>query len=116
MSVAVGGVLAVGILYAIICRYFEAGIPCLFHRFTGLLCPGCGVSRMCLCLMSFDIAGAFLANPVLFLLMPVLVAVIADCAVRYVREGYPYPRGWSSVAVGVMCAVMAVWGILRNVI
>ena len=50
------------------------GLYCPFWKFTGLLCPGCGVTRMCLALLRLDLAGAWRANPALLLALPVPVS------------------------------------------
>jgi len=47
---------------------------CLFKNFSGLPCPGCGMTRAYLSLFKFDLASAFYYHP-LFLL-PVMVAII----------------------------------------
>ena len=35
---------------------------CLFRRFTGLLCPGCGMTHALIALLEFDVAKAYRAN------------------------------------------------------
>ena len=39
-----------GLLYGIFVSYTGLAIPCLFRKVTGLLCPGCGVTGMCVAL------------------------------------------------------------------
>jgi hypothetical protein len=43
---------------------------CLFHRMTGLLCPGCGSLRAIHQLLHGHLAKAFQLNPLLVSLMP----------------------------------------------
>ena len=45
-----------GCAYAMLCAHLGYGVPCLFHSITGLQCPGCGVSRMFLCLLRLGLA------------------------------------------------------------
>lgn len=45
-----------------------ARIPCVFYRVTGYLCPGCGITRMCLALVHLDFVTAFSNNPLCFVL------------------------------------------------
>lgn len=104
-----------GCTYAAICTFLGWGIPCLFYSATGLLCPGCGVSRMCLCLLRLDFAGAWEANPVILCMLPLGAAMGVDCALRYVKTGNGNPRGWCSLAMWVMIGVLLVYGILRNI-
>ena len=65
-------VAAVGTGYALWVNLTHLSIPCPFHAITGLQCPGCGVTRMCLALLRLDVSGAWKANPVLLLLLPLL--------------------------------------------
>lgn len=103
-----------GLAYALICRWLGFGIPCGFYVVTGWQCPGCGVSRMCLCLLRGDLAGAFAVNPVLLLSLPLFIALAVDVAVRYIRTGVCRPQGWSAVLVWVLIVVMLIYGVLRN--
>lgn len=43
---------AAGMLYCIWLHCTGLGIPCLFYLWTGFKCPGCGITRMCLALLS----------------------------------------------------------------
>lgn len=43
-------------------------VPCMFYRVTGYLCPGCGITRMCLAMLRFDFVTAFRNNPFCFVL------------------------------------------------
>ncbi|MDE7432393.1 MAG: DUF2752 domain-containing protein, partial [Lachnospiraceae bacterium] len=78
-------ILVIGILYGIFVIKTGLGLPCIFHYVTGLKCPGCGVSRMCMSLMRFDIFSAYHYNRVLFILSPVLMIVFAYQIYKYVR-------------------------------
>ncbi len=113
--IAIGvALLAGGLAYALICRWLGFGIPCLFYTVTGWQCPGCGVSRMCLCLLAGDIRGAYQANPVLLFALPALIAVLVDATVRYVRKGCWRTKGWSTVLVWILIVVLLVFGVVRN--
>lgn len=46
-------------------------VPCLFERFLGVSCPGCGMSRAVLSALRWDLAAAFSYHP-MFWSMPVL--------------------------------------------
>ena len=59
-----GVLIAIGITYTVLIYTTGFGIPCMFNRFTGYLCPGCGTSRMALALLRFDFYSAFRFNHV----------------------------------------------------
>lgn len=107
--------LAAGLAYGGLCAL--AGrplIPCPFYAVTGWYCPGCGVSRMCLALLRLDFAGAFRANRLLFLLLPLLGVAAVAFPVTYVRKGR-WPDGPRlRILWGVLAAVLVGYGVLRN--
>ena len=87
-----GVLLALGFGYVWVIRLLGRGLYCPFYMATGLLCPGCGVSRMCLALLRGDWAGAWRANPFLVILLPILAVLLGLRAVRYVRMGAPFGK------------------------
>ena len=109
-----GLILGIGLAYAVFVRLSGLSIPCPFHAVTGLLCPGCGVTRMCLALLRLDFAAAWQANPVLLLLLPVLAALLIRQAMRYVKTGRSTLSRGESALVWGMAAVLLLWGIARN--
>lgn len=109
-----GLILGIGLAYAVFVRLSGLSIPCPFHAVTGLFCPGCGVTRMCLALLRLDFAAAWQATPVLLLLLPVLAALLLRQAVRYVKTGRSTLSRGESALVWGMAAVLLLWGIARN--
>jgi hypothetical protein len=85
--------------------------PCLFHRFTGLPCATCGVTRMARSLSDGDLAGAFHWHPVAAVLL-LLAPAAALWDLRLSRLGRPFPvlpdTVWSRLAVlGLFAAAWA---------
>ena len=77
-----GLLVAAGLAYAAFTAVTGVGLPCPFHAVTGLWCPGCGASRMCLALLRLDFAEAWSWNPGLMLLLPFLAVLGLRAAVR----------------------------------
>ena len=111
-----GLLLAAGLAYALWVRATGLALPCPFRAVTGLLCPGCGVTRLCLALLRGDWAGAWRANPALLPMLPILAALAVRLSVRYVREGSAVLPRRENALVWVLAALLAAWGILRNLI
>lgn len=91
------------------------GPVCLFHRWTGFHCVGCGMTRATFAMMHGDPVSAFRYNPLGMVLFPIAVLGSSMEAVGWAR-GKPVPwrlkvgpRG----AVFLLFLVVAFW-ILRN--
>lgn len=116
LALSGGALLGLGVAYTVLIFVVGRGLYCPFWRITGLLCPGCGVTRMCLALLRLDLAGAWQANAALLLALPVLAVLAVRLAVRYVRTGQKLPsRGEERVLWGLLLYFLA-WGVLRNLI
>lgn len=111
-----GIVLGAGLLYALLISRIGFGIPCIFHILTGLDCPSCGISRMCMALLQFRFADAFRYNPAIFCLLPLLLAVAIGYIVRYVRFGSTKTPRWMNIAIVFMICVLILFGIARNLV
>ena len=90
------------------------GVPCLFHLATGLNCPGCGVTRLLSSLAAGDLGAAWRTNPCLLLLSPVLLALAASLAAKWVRTGQLRPNCIQSVLLWLCVVALLVFGVLRN--
>ena len=56
--------------------------PCLVTLATGRACWGCGSTRALVAAAHFDFAGAWQANPLVVVILPLLAAVSLRFAVR----------------------------------
>lgn len=74
-----GVLIAIGITYTVLIYTTGFGIPCMFNRFTGYLCPGCGTSRMALALLRFDFYSAFRFNPVALVTVIMWLMISIGC-------------------------------------
>lgn len=59
---------------------------CLFHKATGLLCPGCGCLRAMHQLLHGRVATAFHFNPLLIVSLPFLLWFGGVCTLRTIRN------------------------------
>lgn len=105
-----------GAAYAAFIAVVGRGLYCPFWQLTGFLCPGCGVTRMCLALLRLDLAGAWRANAALLLALPVLAFLAVRLAAAYVRTGRKLPtRGEERLLWGLLVYFLA-WGVVRNLL
>lgn len=87
----------------------QAGNPflaCVFHRVTGLYCPGCGGTRAMHALVHFDLPGALAMNALPFVAAPLLgllflrhattLPALAERATRFTAS----PWFWAALVGG----------------
>lgn len=107
-----------GFAYAGFVRLTGFAVPCIFHVVTGLNCPGCGVTRMCLALLRGDFYGAYAWNRGLFLAAPFLALLLGIVLYRYIWDVREKNTLWK-VEHGltiILLIDMLGWGILRNLL
>lgn len=71
--------------YGIFVSLFHRGIPCVINYFTGLQCPGCGISRMLLSMLHGNFHAAFSFHPFLFITWPFLAYLILKTDYHYIH-------------------------------
>ena len=103
-----------GVVYYIWIRATGLFVPCMFYKLTGWKCPGCGITTMFYRLGMFDIHGAFLANPFLFVTGPFLLAEIVYSFVLSCHNK-PLPK-WNNVLVWCYCGALIVFAVIRNIV
>ncbi len=110
-----GAVLAgAGAGYVCLIAVLGRGLYCPFWQLTGLLCPGCGVTRMCLALLRLDFSGAWRANAALLLALPVLAALAVRLMWVYVRTGRRMPSRGEERLIWALVVYFLAWGVVRN--
>lgn len=57
--------------------------PCLFHKLTGLYCPGCGSLRALHSLLNGHLKAALSLNPLMVLCLPFVLYAFAAQALQY---------------------------------
>jgi hypothetical protein len=89
--------------------------PCPIHALTGIDCPGCGMTRGTMSLLSGDVAGAIDHNALMFLLGLPLLALLWFYWLRDRVGGRPAP-GWarSPAALYTWLALAVVFTVVRN--
>ena len=107
--------LAAGLLYGVFVAQSGLSIPCLFRWMTGLRCPGCGVTKLCVSLLRLDFSGAFAANPMLFLLLPWLGFVFLKYLTDYVKTGRWQMGKVQNGILYVSIGLLVLFCVLRNI-
>lgn len=89
--------------------------PCPTYTLFGILCPGCGASRMLYSLVHLDIPSALQFNALGVVATVGLLALFGVWTVSRVRDT-PMPR-WERYrwAPHITLAVIAMWFVARNI-
>ena len=114
LLIELGTVLLAGVAYLLLVRITGWGIPCLFNATTGLLCPGCGISRMFVALSKLDIAGAFRSNCLVLTVLAVGSPMVIRYWVRYVKTGSRELDIAEKILLTVTAVLAVAFWILRN--
>lgn len=115
--VLTGLAVAVCLSYCLSLTLFNfRGIPCLFRLLTGLYCPGCGVTRMCLALLRLDFAAAFYSNPVIFCGLPFIFYFVLRLYFGWLFEKPYRPSRVGQVILYILLAALVIFGFWRNLL
>ena len=107
-------VIAVGLGYALFIKLTGKGIPCVYFLITKNFCPGCGISRMCLALLSLDIRSAIEYNALIMLFLPFATFLGIRRTVIYIKKGtHEIDRLEAVFLIAAFILTIAFW-IARN--
>lgn len=109
-------IILAGVLYGIFVKYTGFAIPCPIRTLTGLKCPGCGVTGMCIAMIHLDFKEAFQCHPMLFILLIPLMAVCAGSARTYIRDGSWQMKRWQNLILYACIVLLVGYGAVRNVL
>ena len=84
-------------------------IPCIFHKITGLYCPGCGITRMFISIIRLKFIDAFHYNCFAFIL---LVLFVILNLIKVITKKNITIKNSILYAIIVLAIV---FGILRNI-
>ena len=108
-------ILIVGIIYALWLKLTGLGIPCFFHLATHLECPGCGMTRAVMALLSLNVSEAFRLNPLSVTVVPLLIVIILKREYRYIRYDKSEFNIPETVMLTVMLVITNVFMVCRNI-
>lgn len=105
-------VMIAGIIYLLGDYQFD----CIFHKITGLYCPGCGITRCLNAIIHMKFYQAFRFNPYLFLLMPLIFPYVSYQI--YIWIFSLKDKLTTKIPKGILITLLItliLYGILRNI-
>lgn len=103
-------------VYAFIFEPGKSGFfpACMFRVLTGLTCPGCGSTRALHQLLHGHVASAFVLNPLLLIVLPILMYVLIRHTAWAIRGASPAGnRLPAPVIYGIFFLLLSFW-VIRN--
>lgn len=100
------------LLYYLLNLYTRFAIFCPFHKFTGLYCPGCGVTRLLFSLIKLDFYQAFRYNPLVFIL---LIIGIIYLLIKFILKKFNIIIKVPNYVWYILIIIVIIYGILRNI-
>ena len=99
-------------LYTVLIISFDIGIPCVFYEITGLYCPGCGITRLCLSLFEGDVYQAFRYNPIIFIDLPILFILFV---LNIFFKNNKNIKKITDVIIIFLATITIIFGVIRNI-
>ena len=100
------------LIYTVLIISFDIGIPCVFYEITGLYCPGCGITRLCLSLFEGGIYQAFRYNPIIFIDLPILFILFV---LNIFLKNNKNIKKITDVIIIFLATITIIFGVIRNI-
>lgn len=92
--------------------------PCLFYKYTGLHCPGCGAQRALHQLLHGNLREAFRYNALLILMIPyICLGLVLSIRTNWLGLGFEtLPQAYRNprIILGLLAVICLFW-IFRNI-
>lgn len=117
-NIIIAGLAIAGLamIYSVFNPVESAFFPqCIFHKLTGLQCPGCGAQRMLHALLHGDIHSAFRFNAFLLISVPFLLWMIW-LEFNRTKHRVLYARFYRMRTIVIIGTLLLAWLIGRNIL
>ena len=112
-AIIISILLVILILIAILDIFEVIGLPCIFHDYLNIWCPGCGTTRMIRSLLHFEFYQAFRYNPLVFILLFPFGATILAEIIYFIKNKRLF--NISNKIYIVLLFILLIYMVLRNI-
>ena len=104
------------LIYLIFSNITGIAVPCIFHSITGLLCPGCGSTRMFKSILLGNFKKAFYYNQLLFISLPIFIILLINYLYSNYKNVKPIINKIPKYIYYGYIVILIIFGIIRNII
>ena len=117
-------ILALGFGYAVLITQYGIGLRCPIRLQTGIACPFCGLTRMCLALIRFvfvnqsfdELVYAYSMNQFVIYMSPFVLYLLGSPTIHWIKTGkFKGIEKTDKVIFVLLIVVMLMWWLFRNI-
>ncbi len=104
-----------GFVYLFVFQTYSVGIPCFFYKFTGRLCPGCGMTRALSAIWNLNFKIAWEYNALSLTVLPIVCIYLLFRWVRFNLKNIDSFSIWEYILLIALMTVTLAYGYIRNI-
>ena len=117
-------ILGLGLGYAVLITQYGIGFYCFIRYNTGIACPFCGLTRMCLAILRFifvnqdfsELVYAYSMNQFVIYMSPFFLYLVGSHVIHWVKTGnFKGIDKTDKVIFSLVIVVMIMWCVFRNI-
>lgn len=108
-------IFTVGLLYAIFIEMTGLGLDCIIYENTGIKCPSCGITRMCMNILHCNFEAAFAHNQLLFVTLPIALLWMLYKVMIYIKTGNNSNNKFENLCIYFFLVAVVIFSVIRNI-
>ena len=117
-------ILGLGLGYAVLITQYGIGFHCPIRYNTGIACPFCGLTRMCLAILRFifvnqdfsELVYAYSMNQFVVYMSPFVLYLVGSHVIHWIKTGkFKGIDKTDKVIFSLVIVVMIMWCVFRNI-